>query len=108
VLPEPHIADEMMTALRSGDAVALGNALQNDLQPAAVSLYPTLMRTLEVGDDTEALGSIVSGSGPTIAFLARDPEHALDIAVALSASGTCRAVKRGHGPVGGARLAEER
>jgi 4-diphosphocytidyl-2-C-methyl-D-erythritol kinase len=49
----------------------------------------------------------VSGSGPTIAFLARDKEHALDIAVALSASGTCWSVKRAHGPVPGARIGEE-
>jgi 4-diphosphocytidyl-2-C-methyl-D-erythritol kinase len=108
VLPEPRVPDEMMAALRSGDAIALGEAMANDLQPAAVSLRPSLMRTLEVGDDVEALGSIVSGSGPTVAFLARDKEHSLDIAVALSASGTCRSVKRAHGPVSGARLGEER
>jgi 4-diphosphocytidyl-2-C-methyl-D-erythritol kinase len=108
VLPEPRVPDEMMSALRSGNAVALGQALQNDLQPAAVSLRPRLMQTLEVGDECEALGSVVSGSGPTVAFLARDKQHALDIAVALSASGTCRTVKRAHGPVPGARLAQER
>jgi 4-diphosphocytidyl-2-C-methyl-D-erythritol kinase len=98
----------MMSALRSGDAVALGQALQNDLQPAACSLRPALLLTMEVGDDAEALGSLVSGSGPTVAFLARDAEHALDIAVSLSASGTCKAVKRAHGAVAGARVAGER
>jgi 4-diphosphocytidyl-2-C-methyl-D-erythritol kinase len=108
VLPEPRVHDAMMTALRSGDAVALGQALENDLQPAACSLRPQLLQTMEVGDDSEALGSIVSGSGPTVAFLARDAEHALDIAVSLSASGTCRSVKRAHGAVSGARLAGER
>jgi 4-diphosphocytidyl-2-C-methyl-D-erythritol kinase len=108
VLPEPRVSDAMMSALRSGDAVALGNALQNDLQPAACSLRPELLQTMEVGDDAEALGSLVSGSGPTIAFLARDAEHALDIAVSLSASGTCRSVKRAHGAVAGARLAGDR
>lgn len=106
VLPEPRVPDVMMTALRSGDAVALGEAMTNDLQPAAVSLRPSLMQTMEVGDETGAVGSIVSGSGPTVAFLARDAEHALDIAVALSASGTCRTVRRAHGAVGGARVAE--
>jgi 4-diphosphocytidyl-2-C-methyl-D-erythritol kinase len=108
VLPEPRIADEIMAALRSGDSVALGKALHNDLQPAACSLRPVLRQTLEVGEDCAALGSIVSGSGPTVAFLARDKEHSLDIAVALSASGTCRSVKRAQGPVTGARLGEER
>jgi 4-diphosphocytidyl-2-C-methyl-D-erythritol kinase len=108
VLPEPRVSDAMMTALRSGDAVALGQALQNDLQPAACSLRPQLLLTMEVGDDAEALGSLVSGSGPTVAFLARDAEHALDIAVSLSASGTCKTVKRAHGAVAGARVAGER
>ena len=42
--------------------------------------------------------------GPSVVFLARSPEHALDIAVALSATGTCRSVRRAHGPVGGARV----
>jgi 4-diphosphocytidyl-2-C-methyl-D-erythritol kinase len=108
VLPEPRVSDAMMSALRSGDAVALGQALQNDLQPAACSLRPQLLLTMEVGDDAEALGSLVSGSGPTVAFLARDAEHALDIAVSLSASGTCKTVKRAHGAVAGARVAGER
>jgi 4-diphosphocytidyl-2-C-methyl-D-erythritol kinase len=106
-LPAPRVADEMMTALRSGDAAALGRALHNDLQPAALTLRPALRQTLEVGEECSALGAIVSGSGPTVAFLARDKEHSLDIAVALSASGTCRSVKRAHGPVTGARHGEE-
>lgn len=108
VLPEPRVDDAMMSALRSGDAVALGQALSNDLQPAACALRPQLLQAMEVGDDCGALGSLVSGSGPTVAFLARDAEHALDIAVSLSASGTCRSVRRAHGAVGGARLAGER
>jgi len=108
VLAEPHVSDAMMTALRSGDAVALGQAMQNDLQPAACSLRPQLLQTMEVGDDAEALGSLVSGSGPTVAFLARDAEHALDIAVSLSASGTCKTVKRAHGAVTGVRVGGER
>jgi 4-diphosphocytidyl-2-C-methyl-D-erythritol kinase len=108
VLPEPRVSDAMMSALRSGDAVALGQAMLNDLQPAACSLRPQLLLTMEVGDDAEALGSLVSGSGPTVAFLARDAEHALDIAVSLSASGTCKTVKRAHGAVAGARVSGER
>ena len=104
VLPEPRVSDAMMAALRAGDATQLGAALHNDLQAAACALRPQLLQTLEVGEECEALGSLVSGSGPTVAFLARDAEHALDIAVGLSASGTARMVKRTHGPVTGARL----
>jgi 4-diphosphocytidyl-2-C-methyl-D-erythritol kinase len=104
VLPEPRVPDAMMAALRAGDADQLGAALHNDLQAAACSLRPQLREVLEVGDDCEALGALVSGSGPTVAFLVRDTEHALDVAVGLSASGLCRDVKRTHGPVGGVRL----
>lgn len=106
VVPEPRVPDAMMQALRSGDAEALGRALVNDLQPAACSLMPELERTLEVGSDYGAFGGVVSGSGPTVAFLVRDTEHALDLSVALSASGAAGAVRRVHGPVPGARLVE--
>ena len=40
VLPEPRVSDDLMTALRAGNAAALGRALRNDLQPAACSLRP--------------------------------------------------------------------
>lgn len=106
VLPEPAVPDELMAALRAGNAGALGNALHNDLQPAACSLRPELRQTLDVGGAYGALGSIVSGSGPTVAFLARDAEHALDLAVALSASNVCSFARRAHGPVAGARVVE--
>jgi 4-diphosphocytidyl-2-C-methyl-D-erythritol kinase len=103
---QPTVADALMRALGDGDVVGLGRALHNDLEPAAVSLLPSLRRTLEVGRDCGALGSVVSGSGPTCAFLARDDDHALDLSVALSSTGVCRAVQRAHGPVPGARRIE--
>jgi 4-diphosphocytidyl-2-C-methyl-D-erythritol kinase len=103
-VPEPYVSDMIMQAVRAGDPVLLGKALHNDLQPAAVSLRPALAQVLEVGEDFGALGGIVSGSGPTCAFVARDEEHALDLAVALSASGVCRTVRRAMGPVAGAKV----
>ena len=106
VLPEPRVSDSVMSALRAGNAVSLGGALANDLQRAAVSLRPGLSMTLDVGDEYGALGALVSGSGPTCAFLARDEEHALDLAVALTASGTCRSVASAVGPVPGARVVD--
>ena len=104
VLPEPAVTDRMLTAVRRGDAVELGKCLRNDMQRAAVSLRPQLQLVLEVAEEYGALGSIVSGSGPTVACLARDEEHALDLAVALTASGVCPKVLRAIGPVSGARL----
>ena len=105
-LAEPEIGDRLMQALRAGDAEALGACLVNDLQAAACSLDPTLERALDVGRKVGALGGMVSGSGPTMVFLARDSSHALDLAVALTASGAAADVRRSHGPVAGARLVE--
>jgi 4-diphosphocytidyl-2-C-methyl-D-erythritol kinase len=103
-LPEPRVPDDLVAALRAGDPVRLGAALTNDLQPAAVSLRPDLARVLDAGTAAGALGAVVSGSGPTCAFLARDTEHALDLAVSLAADGVCRTVRTAHGPVHGARV----
>lgn len=94
---------ELMGALRSGDPFQLGMALDNDLQPAALRLRPSLARTLDVGEEYGSLGSIISGSGPTCCFLAANEDHAVDIAVALSGSGVCRSVQRATGPVPGAQ-----
>lgn len=103
-VPEPASSGALMTAMRSGDPVALGKALGNDLQAAAMSLQPGLEEVLRTGLDNGALGGIVSGSGPTIAFLVADNERSLDLAVALTASGVAPAVKRAVGPVRGAHL----
>lgn len=104
----PRVTDALMHALRNGDAPALGKALMNDLQSAACSLRPALRLLLDVGEEYGALGSIVSGSGPTVAFLARDAEHALDLTVALSASGVAGQILRAVGPTSGARVIESR
>jgi 4-diphosphocytidyl-2-C-methyl-D-erythritol kinase len=102
----PHISDSLMQALGAGDAVALGKALSNDLQPAACSLKPALRLILDVGMDYGALGGLVSGSGPTVAFLAENEDHALDLVVALTSSGVVGNVVRAAGPVPGARVIE--
>jgi 4-diphosphocytidyl-2-C-methyl-D-erythritol kinase len=93
-----------MSALRSGDAALLGRALSNDLQPAALSLLPSLRKTLAAGLELGALGAIVAGSGPTCAFLAASAERALELAVSLSGAGVCRSVARVAGPVSGAAI----
>ncbi len=104
----PRVTDALMHALRNGDASALGKALMNDLQSAACSLRPALRLLLDVGEEYGALGSIVSGSGPTVAFHARVAEHALDLTVALSASGVAGQILRAVGPTSGARVIESR
>jgi 4-diphosphocytidyl-2-C-methyl-D-erythritol kinase len=102
----PVVSEQLMQALRAGDAKALGKSLSNDLQPAACSLRPALRLVLDVGIDYGALGGIVSGSGPTVAFLVTDDEHAMDLTVALSSSGVVSSVVRASGAVAGARIIE--
>jgi 4-diphosphocytidyl-2-C-methyl-D-erythritol kinase len=102
----PQVSESLMQALRAADAKALGKSLTNDLQSAACSLRPALRLILDVGVDYGALGGIVSGSGPTVAFLVSSEEHAMDLTVALSASGVVSSVVRASGPVSGARIIE--
>lgn len=102
----PQVSEALMQALRAGDANALGKSLLNDLQAAACSLRPALRLVLDVGNDYGALGGIVSGSGPTVAFLVADEEHAMDLTVALSSSGVVSSLARANGPAHGARIIE--
>jgi 4-diphosphocytidyl-2-C-methyl-D-erythritol kinase len=104
--PAPTDADDvpLMQALLAGDAIALGKALYNDLQPAALELAPDLAEPLSVAHDAGALGVVVSGSGPTVAALARNRQHALVIAAAFTAAGVADRVLTATGPVPGARV----
>jgi 4-diphosphocytidyl-2-C-methyl-D-erythritol kinase len=101
---EPELSAGLMAALTAGDAAGLGAALSNDLQAPALSLFPALRDTLAAGRTGGALGALVSGSGPTCFFLARDPEHASSLAATLSGAGVARAVATASGPVPGATV----
>ena len=103
--PAPELSAELMAALRSGDPVAVGPLLSNDLQPAALSLQPLLRRALAAGRELGALGAIVSGSGPTCAFLAAGADEASELAVGITGAGVCRAVVQVSGPAPGASVA---
>jgi len=104
VTPGPSLSTDLMAALRSGDPAEVGPLLSNDLQAAAVSLRPDLRRALAEGSELGALGAIVSGSGPTCAFLAADARHARELAVGLTSAGVCRGAVRVQGPAGGAAV----
>ena len=97
-------ADGVVSALRAGDTVALGRSLANDLQPASLALRPQLLRVLDAGRELGAVGGVVSGSGPTVALLARSQAESVRIASALAGLGVCRTVRRVDGPVAGARV----
>ncbi|MFJ4861651.1 MULTISPECIES: 4-(cytidine 5'-diphospho)-2-C-methyl-D-erythritol kinase [unclassified Streptomyces] len=103
-VPAPEASPALLAALASGDPDALGAVLANDLQAAALSLRPQLARTLAAGVDGGALAALVSGSGPTTAFLVADEETAAKVAAALEASGTCRATRIASSPAAGATV----
>ncbi|MEW1830358.1 4-(cytidine 5'-diphospho)-2-C-methyl-D-erythritol kinase [Streptomyces sp. NPDC088196] len=103
-IPEPVASQALLDALAKGDPDALAAAVSNDLQPAALSLFPELADTLAAGRTAGALAALVSGSGPTTAFLVRDPASAAKVAEALTASGTCRTVRTATGPAAGATV----
>ena len=103
-IAEPQTNELLMQALLAADPKSVGAHLVNDLQAAACSLRPALRLVLDVGQEYGALGALVSGSGPTVAFLVSDEEAGLDLAVALTASGVVGSVARAYGPVAGAKV----
>ncbi|MCR2791544.1 4-(cytidine 5'-diphospho)-2-C-methyl-D-erythritol kinase [Microbacterium sp. zg.Y625] len=98
----PDVDPAVLQALRTGDAAAVAAAVRNDLQDAAFSLRPELTALRDLGCGLGALAGLVSGSGPTVAFLAGDPDSARQLRTALSATGYDAMTV--HGPVPGARL----
>ncbi|MFF7394091.1 4-(cytidine 5'-diphospho)-2-C-methyl-D-erythritol kinase [Streptomyces scabiei] len=105
-VPEPVASQVLLHALAKGDADALAAFLpdSNGLQPAALSLFPRLADTLAEGLAAGALAALVSGSGPTTAFLTRDAESARAVADGLLASGTCKAARVAASPAPGATV----
>jgi 4-diphosphocytidyl-2-C-methyl-D-erythritol kinase len=103
--PPPLVdPDRLLAALRQRDPTVLAGVLGNDLAPAALSLRPELGQVIQAGTAAGALTGLVSGSGPTCVFLARDAAHAEQVAERVEAAGVCRAVGTAHGPVAGARV----
>jgi 4-diphosphocytidyl-2-C-methyl-D-erythritol kinase len=98
----PQVDSGVLQALRAGDPHMLAEVLHNDLQAPALHLAPGLGEVLQLGEENGALAGIVSGSGPTIAFLAADLDSALELQIALSAARLT--VIRATGPVHGARI----
>lgn len=98
----PSVDPAVLQALRAGDPVALADVVRNDLQRAACSLLPALDEVLRDGDAAGALAAFVSGSGPTVAFLAADAEAADQVVRGLRAAG--RGAVAAYGPVPGARV----
>jgi 4-diphosphocytidyl-2-C-methyl-D-erythritol kinase len=71
--PDPKA---LIAALETGDVELVGGAMFNDLEASVVAKHPEVGRTMKALRDAGALGSIVSGSGPTVVALAKDQAHA--------------------------------
>lgn len=100
----PTVPQALLDALAAGDIEAVGRNLVNDLADAAIRLQPTLGSTLEIGLEAGALGAVVSGSGPTCAFLSDSALSASLVAEALGVFSGVRAVRSALGPVDGAGM----
>ncbi|WP_010205878.1 4-(cytidine 5'-diphospho)-2-C-methyl-D-erythritol kinase [Salinibacterium sp. PAMC 21357] len=98
----PSVETDVLQALRAGDPHMLAESLHNDLQAPALHMEPSLASVIELGEKNGALAGIVSGSGPTVAFLAADLDSALELQIVLSAAQMN--VVRATGPVHGARI----
>lgn len=98
----PSVDSAVLQALRAGEPAMLAEALSNDLQAPAIHLVPEIADVIELGETNGALAGIVSGSGPTVAFLATDLDSAIDLQIALSAARVTAV--RATGPVHGARI----
>jgi 4-diphosphocytidyl-2-C-methyl-D-erythritol kinase len=101
----PSVDADVLQALRAGDPHMLAETLFNDLQAPALHLEPSLAATLELGEENGALAGVISGSGPTVAFLAADPDSALELQLALESARLT--VVRATGPVHGARIVND-
>lgn len=102
IRPNNELAAEALADLCSGDPERVAGRLRNDLQAAAVELYPQLAMTLDAGLRAGALAALVSGSGPTCAFLAADASSADDLADELfDKASEVQDVRRAYGPVAG-------
>ena len=103
--PTPTVDTNVLQAIRAGDPHMLAETLHNDLQAPAIHLQPSLAEILELGEQNGALAGVISGSGPTVAFLAADLDGALELQIALSAARMN--VVRATGPVHGARIVND-
>ena len=102
--PEPRMeTDGLAKALLSGEARQVAAHLHNDLELPALKLRRDVDRMRAAGLEAGALRAVVSGSGPTVAFLCESELHARDVLDDLLADGAYSGTVA-HGPAKGAHL----
>jgi 4-diphosphocytidyl-2-C-methyl-D-erythritol kinase len=103
--PEPvGSSDALLDALRSGSCERLAPTLANDLQAAALSLRPELDDVLATGLEAGAMAAMISGSGPTCAFLVCDDDAAQELSLILDKKSRRHSTRVAIAPVSGARV----
>jgi 4-diphosphocytidyl-2-C-methyl-D-erythritol kinase len=78
-------------------------ALANDLESPSAELLPDIKIALQAGKAAGAIASLMSGSGSTCAFLARDEAHAKNLMMELRNEKVFKEVLMASGPVKGVR-----
>lgn len=104
---EPELDPDLVRAVCAADAELVATLMANDLQAPAVASLPSLEEMMDAGLVEGALQGIVSGSGPTVVFLARDAESAGHLATGLQERTDVWAIPV-TGPAPGARLLASR
>lgn len=97
-----RLAEAFKGILQAGDKNKVGRALYNGLERAAFNLRPECFDIKMEFINAGALGSIVSGSGPTVFGLASSADHARSLAQKLNKKG--RKVFVTHTIPGGVRF----
>jgi 4-diphosphocytidyl-2-C-methyl-D-erythritol kinase len=103
VVPDPSIDQRLVTVLERGLVGALGLLVDNDLEAAVLELRPALRPVLAAGREAGARAALVSGSGPTLAFLV-DARSAATVARTLVRQPAVAGLHRVTGPAPGAAV----
>lgn len=103
----PDLDPDLVRAVCTADAELVASLMANDLQAPAVAMLPSLEDMMDIGLIEGALQGLVSGSGPTVVFLARNAEAAQQLATSLEERTEVWAIPV-TGPAHGARLINAR
>lgn len=99
----PELDADLVRAACTSDAETIAALMSNELQAPAVRLIPALEDMMDAGMAEGALQGVVSGSGPTVIFLARDAGAAVQLAARLEEHTGAWAIPV-SGPAPGARI----
>ena len=103
--PSVDSEGDVIRALLTGDSAQLAAALSNDFQEVIRQSRPEINQLLELAGKTEALGVILSGSGPSVAYLCENEAAAHRVAKKIQQLVPVQTMVL-HSPVPGAWVSE--